>query len=75
MHSNKVDSKFVLDRVHCCLYFRSTKRANKCQESGTSAQNIIIHIQTNKNKNKPKQKALVKCEKQGYHGGSLYLNL
>ena len=60
IHRNKSDSKYVLDRVHCCLYFRSTKSANKCQESGTSTQNIILHIQTNKNKDKTKQKALVK---------------
>ena len=62
IHRNKIDSKFVLDRVHRCLYFRSTKRANKCQESGTSTQNIILRIQkqTNKNKDKTKQKALVK---------------
>ena len=62
IHRNKSDSKYVLDRVHCCLYFRSTKRANKCQESGTSTQNIILRIQkqTNKNKDKTKQKALVK---------------
>ena len=60
--TNKSDSKYVLDRVHCCLYFRSTKRANKCQESGTSAQNIVLRIQkqTNKNKDKTKQKGQVK---------------
>ena len=62
IHRNKSDSKYVLDRVHCCLYFRSTKRANKCQESGTSAQNIVLGIQkqTNKNKDKTKQKGQVK---------------
>ena len=62
IHRNKSDSKYVLDRVHCCLYFRSTKRANKCQESGTSAQNIVLGIQkqTNENKDKTKQKGQVK---------------